>query len=152
MRQPIRWGLLATAALLLALPASAGDDDNRSWRRQGSYRDDDGYYQRGPYSRGYDAVDRALSDLERLRSYRWVDHHERDHFERARRDLLRFSENRARGRFDKDRLDGAIENMQHLANADQVHPRDRQVLRRDLAALRDYRARGGYSYRRSPGW
>jgi hypothetical protein len=111
------------------------------------YRDP---YYRGPqrdgyYARGGDLVSRVVSDLDRARSYARVDHHERGHFDNARRDLLVFQDHYARGKFDKDRLDGAIDNIHHLIDSDQVNPRDRQMLSRDINALRDYRAsRGAY--------
>jgi hypothetical protein len=109
-------------------------------------------YNRGGYSSSADLIGRVLSDLDRARSYARVDHHEREHFDQARRDLLIFRDHYYHGKFDKDRLDGAIDNLHHLVDADQVHPRDRQVLARDTEALRDFRAsRGGYrdSYRGS---
>ena len=97
---------------------------------------------RGDYR--YDVVGRALADLDRAGSLRFADHHERRHWEDARKDLIRFQENRSRGRFDRGRLDGAIEHLSHLANARQLHPRDREMLARDLYDLRAYRDRGGY--------
>ncbi len=110
------------------------------------YRDP---YYRGPRPGGYyprgDVIGRVLSDLDSARSYSRVDGHERKHFDQARRDLLVFQDHCARGRFDKDRLDGAIENLHHLADSDQLHPRERRLLARDVEALRDFRAsRGAY--------
>jgi hypothetical protein len=104
-------------------------------------------YSRGPYSdrgRYDDVVGRALSDLNRAGSIRFADKHERRHFEDARKDLFRFEENRRRGRFDRDRLDGAIDHLNHLVRSPQLHPRDREMLARNMDALRDFRARGGY--------
>jgi hypothetical protein len=109
------------------------------------YRDP---YYRGPRPGSYSSgavIGRVLSDLDSARSYFRVDGHERRHFDQARRDLLIFQDRYARGRFDKGRLDGAIENIRHLANSDQVHPRERRLLARDVEALRDFRAsRGAY--------
>lgn len=86
---------------------------------------------------------KALSDLDRARSH--VDHHERGHFDNARRDLLIFQDHYSRGKFDKDRLDGAIDNIHHLVDSNRLSPRDRQILARDMDALRDFRAsRGAY--------
>ncbi len=108
---------------------------------------------RAPYPRPYHGgparsaglIDRVLADLDRTRSYGFVDHHERKHFDQARKDLLRFRDHWYDGRFDKDRLDGAIANIDHLAYANQVHPRDRRILARDVEDLREFRAaRGGY--------
>lgn len=111
---------------------------------QRGYRDrdrDDRWEQRGQGRN--DVVERALRDLDSVRSYAYVDHHERGHFERARRDLLRFQERWYRGDFDKSRLDGAIENLDHLVRSRQVDPNERRMLSRDLWALRDFRAQRG---------
>ena len=133
--------LLGSTALLLLLGATATADD----RYRGSDR---GSWERGGRQvQGSEPVRRALSDLDRLRSSRYADGHERKHMENARRDLVRFEENWVRGKFDRDRLDGAIGHLSHLANSDQVHPREREVLYQDVRALRDLRAysgNGGY--------
>jgi hypothetical protein len=133
---------LILAVALAATSASAYSQyrDRYGNLRYGSYK--------GTQLRGPDLVSRVLSDLDRMRSYRFVDRHERGHFEDARRDLLRFQESWIRGRFDRGRLDSAIENLRHLANSDQVHPRERQLLARDLSVLRSFRARPG-AYRGS---
>ncbi len=120
--------------LLLATGASA------QWRYRDYDRDQGRSYGRYQGS----VVDRALSDLDHARSYGRVDNHERKHFDQARKDLLRFRDNWAKGKFDKDRLDGAIENIQDLVDSNQVHPRERQILGRDLTELRDFRASRGY--------
>ena len=36
------------------------------------------------------------------------------------------------GKFDTGKLDKVIEDLDHLSRADQVHPRDRQILGRDM--------------------
>jgi hypothetical protein len=89
------------------------------------------YGRRGPGGMGL--VNRALRDLDSA-SPRARGHH--GTFDQARKDLLRFREHLAEGRFDKDRLDGAIENIDRLAHSDQVHPRDRRILDRDANDLR----------------
>ncbi|HWQ52766.1 MAG TPA: hypothetical protein VN442_03720 [Bryobacteraceae bacterium] len=95
--------------------------------------------------RGWSPVDRAMSDLNRAaRNGRYLDGHEREHFDRAMQELGRFEDRWRDGRFDKGRLDKGIENIQHLVNSDRLHPADRRMLARDLAELRDFRARGGY--------
>ena len=123
--------LLGSTVLLLACVAGAAADD-------------------GHYGREHNGepVRRAISDLDRMRSIRYADGHERKHIENARRDLVRFEENRARGKFDRDRLDSAISHLSHLANSWQVQPREREVLYQDVQALRELRAyRGVNRYR-----
>lgn len=105
------------------------------------------------WARGRTPVDRALSNLQRAaRNARWIDSHERKHLERATRELVRFQERWYDGRFDRGRLDKAIENIQDLADSRQLHPMDRRVLSADLHALRDFRSRGGHYAGRRDDW
>ncbi|MDQ2945128.1 MAG: hypothetical protein M3Y27_04170, partial [Acidobacteriota bacterium] len=91
-------------------------------------------------------IGRVLSDIDRVASNSRVDDHERKHFYEASRRLQEFEERWARGNFDNGKLDKAIENLQHLADADQVRGRDRDMLYRDLSDLRQFRStRGRYS-------
>jgi hypothetical protein len=87
----------------------------------------------------------VVQDLNRTAANRRLDEHERKHIDSALRGLEEFDRRLAEGNFDKDRLDHIIENINHLANADRVRGRDRDILLDDLNALRDYRAtRGRY--------
>ncbi len=148
-----------TAAV--AIPVAA--DDRRSNPRNQSYgyyggddrgygygRDDRGYsYSRdgsyGNYNRQYsggDPVTAAMRELENVFRRARVDNHEADHFRHALRDLAEFDQMAARGRFDRGRLDRAIDNMADLTRADQLHPRDRQLIARRLQDLLYFRERG----------
>ncbi len=102
-----------------------------------------------PY--GYqDPVSRAIRNLEGIGSRSFVDRHEQRHFRGALEELYRFQQRARDGRFDKGRLDRAIEHIDHLAGADQLHPRARQILRGDLWELRRFRSE--YSRSRYRGW
>jgi hypothetical protein len=151
------------AALVLTaatLPLVADDDDRRwrygdrgndRWERRDDRRDDR-WERRDDRSRGgwggygYSnaaVVDRTLSNLRRIASRNRVDSHERNHFERAAYHLERFRAEYSRDRrFNRDRLNDAIEHLDDLAKADQIHPRDREVLYRDLRDLRNFRSGG----------
>jgi len=98
----------------------------------------------GPHAFPATPADRALARLDQMRSYRWVDGHERNHFNRARRDLIRFRQRWMQGKFDKDRLNGAIDHLKHLANSRQVHPRERALLASEVNELRRFRASGSF--------
>ena len=133
MRQLRRLGYLGGTALLVIISAQA------------QYRDDP-YYDRGPaYSRAPHPdggpVSRVLADLDRFGGY---DRHTLKEVEQARFDLERFRDNGMRGRFDRDRLDGAIGHLQHVVDSRWISPRERNILARDLDALRDFRANRGY--------
>src|SRR6267143_2653027 len=117
------------------------------------YPRDDPYYRQRGYERDYgyrqsgSLVRQVISDIDRAASNSWVDSHERRHFDQVVQKLQEFEDRWAQGYFDKGKLDKAIENLQHLADADQVRGRDRDIFNRDLAQLRQFRStRGRYSY------
>ena len=88
-------------------------------------------------------IGRIMSDLDRAASNGRLDGHERKHFDEAARKLQDFDDRWAQGRFDTGKLDGAIDNLKHLADADRVNRRDRQMLARDVEELRQFRASRG---------
>jgi hypothetical protein len=126
---------IGAGVLVFTLSACAqyGRPDSRRDDRRDSRRDD----RQGRI----EVIDRALEHVQNSRSYDRVDGHERDHFDRARRDLLRFRERWLEGHYDQDRLDGAIENIRDLAKSRQVHPMEQRILSRDLSDLREFRSR-----------
>lgn len=132
--------ILLSCIAAMAASAQWYPRDRDRDRDRDRYEDRDDRDYRGNRGGGLAVIDRALSDLERNRSWGRVDGHERRHMEQARYDLMRFRENWFRGKFDKDRLDGAIEHLNDLANADQVDRRDRRIFARDRDMLRDFRA------------
>lgn len=146
MRRSILAVALAGVIFVCAVPVVSARDDDYG-RGRGRYRNegsrDTGWYRPGAAG----VIDRTLSDLRSAASRNRVDRHERDHFERAMNELQAFRYRLAEGRFDEGRLNRAIEDLEHLARAHQVHPNDRRTLARDMLALRDFRnGRGGYRY------
>lgn len=160
--------LLTFGLCLFGLGANAQIWDRGSYpddpysRNRGIYRDDDGYsrrrgpygpyrdnrpYQNGRYGRNAGSIiDQVQYDIQRAAANSRVDGHERKHFDNAIDNLRKFQDRWTQGKFDQGRLDKAIDNLQHLVDADQVRGRDRSVLAQDLDALRDFRAnRGRYS-------
>jgi hypothetical protein len=146
MRHFLRTGLFGIGALWLAASAQAqyGRRPDGPYTPNGPYNRNDPYYsgRSGPAYRG-DLIDRVLSDLDRARSYN-REGRNRKEFEHARQDLLRFRENLARGRFDRGRLDSAIKNVDRLVNSRWLSPQEREMLSRDVYALRDFRSNRGY--------
>src|SRR5689334_18062403 len=143
---------LALASLTIAvsaIPMLAQDHrDGQFYRDDNAYsRENIQYRQYGQYgNRGYggnSVFDRVRSDLTRAsRSYR-LNGHERDHVNGAFSDLDRFQSRWQQGSWDGRSLDKAIEHVAHLADANRVDPRDRDMLRSDLQMLRDFRANRG---------
>jgi hypothetical protein len=127
-------------------------DDGR-YRNDGRYRDNGaygsygnvyGYGNNGRYGRsGASTVDLSLSDLSRIASRSYSDNHERSHFQKAMQNLQDFNYRYRQGQFDSSRLDRAIDEMKHLADAQQLHPNDRQIIARDIQDLRYFRSNGG---------
>jgi hypothetical protein len=114
------------------------DDDDYD-RPRDRYRNDRFGYGRNTAS----LIGQVMSDIDRAASNARLDGHEARHFNEAVQKLQEFQSRWDRGKFDTGRLDKAIDNMQHLVNADRVHPRDRDILSRDLSALREFRSSGG---------
>lgn len=153
MRHLIRTFLLGSGLVLMGIGANAQIFGNGGYRND-PYYGNDPYYRNGndPYYRnggGYgDAgylVSRVQNDLRRAASDSYTDNHERKHFQEASQNLARFDDRFRQGRFDSHYLDKTIDNMNHLVNANQVRPRDRQILANDISALRQLRSSGGYS-------
>ncbi len=131
--------LPALLGIAVAAQAQRYDDDRRPFDR------DRGYSDRGQRD---EPVERAVSDLRRTRTA-WFDHHDQHHLDKAVSELYKFENELRRGHWDGDHLDRAIDNMKHVANADRVPPRDRDIIYGDIMALRDFRAsRGGDRDRR----
>lgn len=136
--------LAALVSVAAILPATAGD----GWRS----RDSRGYgygaygyeYGRGP-NMGGNPVRAAMRDLEMIFRRARVDRHEANHFRRALDELAQFDRRAMQGRFDAPSLNAALRNMADLAQADQLHPRDRQIIRMRMDGL--YRMRNaGWRY------
>ncbi len=143
-------GVLAVggAANAQRWPRDPYDRNDPYYRNDPNYRT--GGYSDDRYSYGYDRnsqylVGRVMSDLDQAARRGRLDGHEVDHFNEVARNLQEFQSRWARGKFDTGKLDRAIHNLEHLAEADRVRGRDRDMLSRDLYDLRQFRAsRGRY--------
>ncbi len=130
--------ILGTTALVFSLGLQAHDSD---------YRDRDRYRRDSRYSNYGSPASRIISDLREIGSRSRVDHHERKHFERAAKELYKFDERLRDGRFDRGALNRAIEDLEHLSRAEQIHPRYRRVLDQDLDLLYRFRDNRDYGAR-----
>ncbi len=143
--------LLGSGVLVFTLAAGAqtwGQDQYGQPRYDPYSRSDDPNYRDRGYGYGQsqgDLIGRVMSDLNRAGSRAYMDGHERHHFDEVAGSLEDFQARLARGKFDTGKLDKAIRNLEHLAHADRVRGRDREMLTRDVYDLRQFRAtRGGY--------
>ena len=140
-----RWTLTAMAVLVFATVAFGQwrDDDYRN--RGNRYYDRDDYG--GRYGRqSLGLIDRVIADIDRA-GYYGQSGGDRHHLDHARNDLYRFREKWYGGKFDRGRLDSAIDNIHHVVDSRRVDPRERSSLTRDMYELRDFRATGGYENR-----
>jgi hypothetical protein len=71
---------------------------------------------------------------------------ERERYTNAMSHLSRFDRELTKNRFDKDLLDGAIEDVNNLVNHNTLSSGDRDRLSQDLRQLRNLRASRGMSY------
>lgn len=98
------------------------------------------YGARAPYGGG--PVDRTIDDLQSIaRSNGVYSNRERQRYDNALRHLGEFQDRLRRRRFDKDKLDQAIEDVQNIVDNNRLDRRAKNVLWRDLGALRTMRAR-----------
>ena len=143
---------VACGVLAVGLAANA-----QTWRQDPYYTRNDPYY-RDDYRYGRNQqslINRVMTDLNRAAERAWLDDHEAKHFDEVARNLQEFEARWARGKFDTGKLDRAISSLQHLAEADRVRGRDRDMLYRDLQDLRQFRSsRGRYFQDRNydPNW
>jgi hypothetical protein len=147
MRLFARAGSIGAAIIVLAASAGAQYRGNPYYDRD----DDRGAYPDiGAYRGGI--VERTLSDLDRSRyaARGWRGNWKE--MDKARNDLVRFRENWMRGRFDRDRIDGAIHHLDRVVDSGGLPPRERDLLARDLFDLRDFRSvrRAPYGYPGGP--
>jgi len=129
-------------------PNRGGYNDDRYSQQRGYYPDQGRYgNDQYGYGRNQDSlIGRVLSDLNAAASNARLDNHERKHFDEAARQLEQFEDRRAQGKFDSGKIHEAIEELEHLYKADRVSGRDREILARDAADLRQFQStRGRYS-------
>jgi hypothetical protein len=146
--------LLGCGVMFFTLSAGGQTPGRDQYGRPRYDSNDDPYYRQRGYGYGQNQdylIGRVMSDLNQAASGAYLDEHERKHFDEVAGNLQDFQARWSRGKFDTGKLDKAIHNLEHLAQADRVRGRDRETLTRDLYELRQFRAtRGGYY--QSPGY
>ncbi len=91
------------------------------------------------YDGARQVVNRTQSDLTRSTGL-LHDKKEQERFRNAQRTLSKFDRHLAKGKFDKDTLDSAIEDIQHVLDHNTLQGQDRDTLLEDIRQLRDIRA------------
>lgn len=103
-------------------------------------------YSQDRYENARSLVARVQNDLRRAEHFTPPDGKEKERYFNAQHHLSQFDRELARGRFDKDKLDEAIDDVKNVVENNTLSPRDRDVLSGDLRDLRELRRTRGASY------
>jgi hypothetical protein len=83
------------------------------------------------------------ADIQHSEGYTRSKGKDRERADNALRHLSDFDSAFQRGKFDKGKLDQAIDDVKNLADNNPMGPEDRRLLLEDLRRLREFRARRG---------
>ena len=103
-------------------------------------------YSQDRYDNARSLVSHVQNDLRRAERFTRPSGKEKERYYNAQRHLSQFDRQLARGRFDKDKLDEAIDDVKNVVENNTLSPRDRDVLSGDLRDLRELRRTRGASY------
>ena len=98
-------------------------------------------YTQTRYDAARDLVARTQEDLRRAADFTKVKKDERERVENAQKHLSDFDRGLTRNKFDKDKLNDAIEDLKNVVEHNTLGGEDRDALTRDLGDLRAMRAR-----------
>jgi hypothetical protein len=93
----------------------------------------------GNWDRAHQIANRTMEDLRHIERRESFAGEDRDRYTRALRALGDFDHSVAEGRFDKGRLDDAIEQVDHVTRSRMLDPRERDQVQDDLRDLRRLR-------------
>jgi hypothetical protein len=100
-------------------------------------------YSQDRYDNARSLVSHVQQDLRRSERFARPSGKEKERYYNAQRHLSQFDRQLARGRFDKDKLDEAIDDVKNVVENNTLSPRDRDVLTGDLRDLRELRRTRG---------
>ena len=86
-----------------------------------------------------DIVDRVQADLERAADFTRSNGKESERYHNVQHHLSEFERELKRGRFDKDKLDAAIDDLKNVVKNNTLESKDRDALAADLSDLRTLR-------------
>jgi hypothetical protein len=99
--------------------------------------------QDAPYADARQLVQHVQDDLRHVRHEDAGNHKQEDHVEDALKHLSDFDRGLSNNRFDKDRLDAAIDHMKKVVDDNTIDARDRDALNADIIDLRHLRVDRG---------
>ena len=100
----------------------------------------------GRYGTARGLVDRVQRNLRRAEHFTPPSEKEKERYHNAQHHLSEFDRKLSEGRFDKDKLDEAIDDVKNVVENNTLSPEDRDILSRDVGELRDLRRTRGESY------
>jgi hypothetical protein len=100
-------------------------------------------YSQDRYENARGLVARVQQDLRRAEHFTPPNGKEKERYFNAQHHLSQFDRELARGNFDKDKLDQAIDDVKNVVESNTLSPRDRDVLAGDLRDLREMRRTRG---------
>ncbi len=98
------------------------------------------------YANARSLVDRAQNDLRHTSHLAKDRDKERERYDNAERSLSEFDKQLARNKFDKDKLDSAINDVKNVVDHNTLDPQGRDMLSQDLRDLRELRQSRGAGY------
>ena len=120
MMNAMRW--LAVAALVALVPAALMADKRA----------------RNP-DEARSLIARAQEDVRKASSFANINSKERERFNHALKSLAEVDRSFSKDKYNEDRLDRAIEDMQNIVDHNTIASEDRDLLRQDLSDLRALR-------------
>jgi hypothetical protein len=102
--------------------------------------------QREGYGNARSLVARVQNNLRHAERFTQPNGKEKERYFNAQHHLSQFDKELARGKFDKDKLDQAIDDLKNVVENNNLAPRNRDELSGDLRDLRELRRTHGQSY------
>src|SRR5207248_601832 len=100
-------------------------------------------YAQGRYSNARDLVGRTQEDLRHAANFTRENKKEGERYDNVQKHLSEFDRELSKEKFDKDKLDGAIDDLKNVLDHNTLAAGDRDALTQDLRALRDLREHRG---------
>jgi len=100
----------------------------------------------GRYGTARGLVNRVQENLRRAERFTHPNEKEKERYHNAQQHLSQFDRKLSEGKFDKDKLDEAMDDVKNVVENNTLSPEHRDVLTRDLAELRELRRTRGESY------
>ena len=91
------------------------------------------------YGSARDLVAKVQTDLQRAADFTRNNEKERERYHNVQNHLSEFDRELTKGHYDKDKLDGAIDDLKNVVKNNTLESHDRDELARDLSDLRALR-------------